>query len=71
MPEHPRHPPDPPCIAVCGGQTRTLTQTLALILTLTLTCPNPEATNLNLVHMSGFDGTNVEDLTRAEMEVGG
>jgi hypothetical protein len=27
-----------------------------------------EATNLNLVHMSGYDGTNVRDLTKAEME---
>jgi len=27
-----------------------------------------EATNLNLVHISGIDGTNVRDLTRAEMD---
>jgi len=27
-----------------------------------------EATNLNLVHLKGFDGTEVEDLTKAEME---
>ena len=27
-----------------------------------------EATNLNLVHMKGYDGTNVRDLTAAEME---
>lgn len=27
-----------------------------------------EATNLNLVHMRGYDCLNVEDLTKAEME---
>ena len=27
-----------------------------------------EATNLNLAHMMGYDCTNVEDLTKAEME---
>ena len=27
-----------------------------------------EATNLNLAHMMGYDCTDVEDLTKAEME---
>jgi len=29
--------------------------------------PAGEATNLNLVHLNGFDALDVEDLTRAEM----
>ena len=30
--------------------------------------PTGEATNLNLAHMTGYDCTDVEDLTKAEME---